>query len=635
MRENKPKMTTTTPSTGQAGSNSGKNGDDNASASVKAKAKSEANKEKKKKQKEKEKERRRNNNNNNNINYVRHEGLIAEGIMKSLTINPGTSTTMGNEFLKYRKVAAAYAAAKGWEHLSQVIETMEPLEAKTWTTTRPDKSKYTKKIINKILMGVNGEPDIRKKEWIITDCDAQDEAEDNYSNMQRQKLTEYALYWENSAAMYVVLYGQLHSDIIAIAKNSTSYTNMHKERDVVGLLSTFRDICVQHLTGTKVDPYLEQLRILTSTLCCVQKTNTSNHDYGDAIYDQVLAPQSQCGTFAFGKKYHLKVLTDDGISDLIGYFALTQEQREDYDELARQLIFARLIITDSLSSKTRVFLKEQYIVNQSNYPDTVVNTVAMITSLGNGAVNGTTNGKGGGRGNNNDANKNPEAIVSIHLANDGDDCSNNDDGPVESSESMADERGTDDGDIHPGAEAPAINSDAGYNDIDENVVTNKGKTNNNDDNNEDGDDAGDDEEDSSNVEDPILNDNNTDSTTTPDDDGHVLGSMTAMVDDDKEDDGVNNEFCSDYDLDNDGIFDNDSINEGEAFVCMTLSDTWDRHHLMNTKTMISYCHTVCLMSIIVPAFILISSTVFSTTVLAIRISTTIRLLRPKYYTTPC
>ena len=36
-----------------------------------------------------------------------------------------------------------------------------------------------------------------------------------------------------------------------------------------------------------------------------------------------------------------------------------------------------------------------------------------------------------------------------------------------------------------------------------------------------------------------------------------------------------------------------------------------------------------------PAFILISSTTFSMIVSALRITTAIRLLRPKYYTTPC
>ena len=144
---------------------------------------------------------------------------------------------------------------------------------------------------------------------------------------------------------------------------------------------------------------------------------------------RVFAAQSQCGTFAFGENYHMKVLNVDGITDLVGYFALTQGQRDDYNESARQLICARLIITNSLSSKTRNFLKEQFVVNQSNYPDTVVDAVAMITSFGNGS----SNGKGGGKGNSNDANKTPEAIVSIHLADDGNDCSNNDDGSVVSS----------------------------------------------------------------------------------------------------------------------------------------------------------------------------------------------------------
>ena len=75
--------------------------------------------------------------------------------------------------------------------------------------------------------------------------------------MQRQKLTEHALYRKNGRAMYMVLCGQLHSDIITIIKRSNTYTKMHKNCEVVALLSTLHDICVQNLTGTKMDPDLE------------------------------------------------------------------------------------------------------------------------------------------------------------------------------------------------------------------------------------------------------------------------------------------------------------------------------------------------------------------------------------------
>ena len=103
--------------------------------------------------------------------------------------------------------------------------------------------------------------------------------------------------------MFIVLYGQLHSDIITIAKRSVSpyFSTVHKNRDVVGLLSILCSICVQNLTGSKVDPYLEHLKILISTLSYAQKKGVSNHDFGDAVLDQVFAAQSQCGIFAFGK----------------------------------------------------------------------------------------------------------------------------------------------------------------------------------------------------------------------------------------------------------------------------------------------------------------------------------------------
>ena len=91
--------------------------------------------------------------------------------MEGVTINPGTSATQATKFRVFKKKAAAYAASKGMEHLPTVVESMEPLYPATWTTERPDKNKYATKLITIIPTGVSGEPDIRKQEWIVTDCE--------------------------------------------------------------------------------------------------------------------------------------------------------------------------------------------------------------------------------------------------------------------------------------------------------------------------------------------------------------------------------------------------------------------------------------------------------------------------------
>ena len=129
--------------------------------------------------------------------------------------------------------------------------------------------------------------------------------------------------------MFIVLYGQLHSDIVTIVKTLIIplFTTVHKERNVVSLLSILLSILVQKLTGSKVDPYLEQLKILSSTLSYVQKKGISYHDFGDAVRDQVFAAQSQCGAFAFGGNYHAKVLCDDGISNLKDYLFWPNQER--------------------------------------------------------------------------------------------------------------------------------------------------------------------------------------------------------------------------------------------------------------------------------------------------------------------
>ena len=258
---------------------------------------------------------------------------------------------MTSDFGNLKKSAAAYVAAKGYEHRSGVIKIMEPVADTEWKTKHPDKSTYALKRTTKIKN--EGAADNMKQEWIVIDCEKQEKAEDNYNNMQRQKLKENALYRKNGAAMFIVLYGQLHSDIITIAKRliAPDFTTIHKERNAVGLLSVLRSICMQNLTRSNVDPYLEQLKILTSTLSYVQNKGISNHNFVDAVHDQVFAAQSQCGAFAFGENHHIKVLNDDGISNLKDYFSFDQTKKDKYDTLARQLVCVCLIINNSLSSQ--------------------------------------------------------------------------------------------------------------------------------------------------------------------------------------------------------------------------------------------------------------------------------------------
>ena len=113
-----------------------------------------------------------------------------------------------------------------------------------------------------------------------------------------------------------------------------------------------------------------------------ERASISNHDFGDAAFDQVHATQSQCSVFVFGDNYHTKVLVDNGNLTLRNYYSFDQTKTDEYDTTARELVAFCLVIRNSLSSRTRLYLKDQYVVNQSNYPDIVVTAVLMITSFG-------------------------------------------------------------------------------------------------------------------------------------------------------------------------------------------------------------------------------------------------------------
>ena len=177
-------------------------------------------------------------------------------------------------------------------------------------------------------------------------------------------------------------------------------------------------------------------------------------------------------------------------------------------------------------------------------------------------------------------------------------------------------------------------------------------------------------------------------------------SLLALADDDEDDDpGSYDEFRSNYDLDDDSVFDNDDIDNGEGYVCIAVTDSLNppqvdeykdddillRHGVfdvngnpsihpnffngvlndslgcpyinnnpftptqvlhyallkspslnrINTKMMISYCTTVCLMSMAIQVSIPISSMAFSMIALVVHTSTTTPLPLLKYFTTPC
>ena len=180
---------------------------------------------------------------------------MKEGVLKGVTLS--LATQMATEFRQFCKALIAYAASKGYKSWPGVIENMKALKDKVWKTERPNKSLYGTKCITKIK--IECEADILKQEWIVTDCEMETELEDNYTNKQRQRLAVKALYCKQGDALYNLIQGQLHSDIIVATKNSTIplYETVNIERDVVGLLSILLSVCVKNLTGTKVDPFYD------------------------------------------------------------------------------------------------------------------------------------------------------------------------------------------------------------------------------------------------------------------------------------------------------------------------------------------------------------------------------------------
>ena len=193
-----------------------------------------------------------------NNNQVKYTGLIQGGILKGVTIFLGTTAQMTTDFRYFMKSAVAYAASKGSKHWASIIENIEK-SMRNLENRPPDKNRYASKYKTKIKC--EGGDTILEQWWIITNYELQAELKDNYNNKLRQKLSEKSVYCKNSKVLYNLFFGQLHSDIIAAAKNFVVpfFETVNTEKDVVGLLSILLSVCVKNLSRSKVDLHLDAL----------------------------------------------------------------------------------------------------------------------------------------------------------------------------------------------------------------------------------------------------------------------------------------------------------------------------------------------------------------------------------------
>ena len=133
--------------------------------------------------------------------------------------------------------------------------------------------------------------------------------------------------------------------------------------------------------------------------------------------------------------------------------------------------------------------------------------------------------------------------------------------------------------------APIVNSEFRNDNSDENIeASDVGSDVDNNDDDDTTPTSGNNDEDTPAKDDPDLEPSSDDTkpndndSSTPTDDAHA---WSYLVDDDDDDDDVDNDrgdfdwFCSDYDLDDDGVFDNNEIGEREGFCCMTVTKSWD------------------------------------------------------------
>ena len=88
------------------------------------------------------------------------------------------------------------------------------------------------------VKGTNGTA-IQRQEWIVRYCEKESELKDNYNNELRLKLSKKALIRKQGDALYGIIHGQLGSNVVTAAQNSTnpSYVDTHRDYCVLSLMN--------------------------------------------------------------------------------------------------------------------------------------------------------------------------------------------------------------------------------------------------------------------------------------------------------------------------------------------------------------------------------------------------------------
>ena len=325
------------------------------------------------------------------------------------------------------------------------------------------------------------------------------ELKDDYNSKLRKNLNKKAVFRKNDEALFILIC-------------------------VVYLLSILLSVHVKNIPGPKVNPQSYTLQIILATksnTCFVNDRGIPNIDFGDTAVDQVLATWTQHGVLVFGENYHSKVLFNDGNLTFTNYHNLDQSGNDEYDTVASELFVPHLIIKNSPSTQASMYLRNQYFVNQSNYPNTVITASNIIASLGIDFVP-MVNGNGEDKNTNNTDN-----IVSIHSADYSDDCSkHNDDGRIESFDTIANDRRTSN------YKDVLVASELENDNIDDNFITSDDDDGDDDDDNDAENMSGGDNDDDSNREDSVSTNDNTNSITNPADTTPHWMLLVVMADDD-------------------------------------------------------------------------------------------------------
>ena len=316
---------------------------------------------------------------------------------------------MAGQYRVFMKAIQQYCSSKGYATLPTCIKTLTTKTELDFAMTPIDTTLFATTCQRPIVGAV---PPTLETVFAVFNPNTKKELEMEWSVKYKLKREEWGLYRKNIDSVYGIAHGNLCGQVVGRCGLDPSFESIQSNRDLIGLLTILRSVCVQTSSGILRNPHQDGIKSLKKLIMYKQRQNLSYYQFSDELCDLYDAATYQCGKIPHGDSFLNVVLQNENpVINRTAYELLPEAAQEPINGKVKQLFIAHLLVSNSNNKRLRKHLEDSYSTKTDCYPSTREEAVALLSAFG-----GDIKGSDGNKTNNNSQDE--TATVLFNLGDD-------------------------------------------------------------------------------------------------------------------------------------------------------------------------------------------------------------------------